>query len=124
MDKQPLVITPTWDLPTCTQSPCPAASFPISSKPTSFFWGFAFLSFKTSLPIKSSSLVFNGTAKPIPASKGSCWPSNSFPNKIKPASILSLSKAANPAGIKPSFFPASISLSQTSEACFGWHHTS
>ena len=30
------------------------------------------------LPIKSSSLVFNGTEKPIPASKGSCSPSNSF----------------------------------------------
>ena len=28
--------------------------------------------FKTSLPIKSSSFVLSGTAKPIPDSKGSC----------------------------------------------------
>ena len=37
----------------------------------------AFLSIKDSLPIKSSSFDFRGTVKPIPASKGSVWSSNS-----------------------------------------------
>ena len=69
--------------------------------------------------MKSSSFVLSGTEKPIPASKGSCCPSNSLPNKIKPASILNLSKAAKPAGIKPLSFPAAKSLSQTFGACFG-----
>ena len=102
-DKQALVTIPTCALPIWTQSPWFAFSFPINSSPTNFFWGFSFLFIKFSLPIKSSVFVFSGTEKPIPASKGSCWPSNSFPNKIKPASIRSKSNATNPAGIKPSF---------------------
>ena len=90
-----------------------AFSFPISSSPTNFFCGFSFLLIKFSLPIKLSVFVLSGTEKPMPASKGSCYPSNSFQNKINPASILNKSRAPKPAGIKPSFLPASITLSQT-----------
>ena len=78
-----------------------AFSFPINSRPTNFFCGFSFLLIKFSFPIKSSVFDLRGTANPIPASKGSCCPSNSFPNKTNPASILNKSKAPNPAGIIP-----------------------
>ena len=75
-DTQPLVITPTWDLPTWTQSPWLAFSLLINSRPTNFFWGFSFLLIKLSFPIKSSVFVFKGTVNPTPASKGSTCPSN------------------------------------------------
>jgi len=45
----PLVITPTVALPTCTPSPLLACSFPISSKPTSFFCGDSFLFINASM---------------------------------------------------------------------------
>jgi len=67
----PLVITPTVALPTCTPSPLLACSFPISSKPTSFFCGDSFLFINASLQTKSSSLVLRATENPIPASNGS-----------------------------------------------------
>ena len=69
--------------------------------------------------VHTKTVAYNGTEKPIPASKGSCCPSNSLPNNINPASILKRSKAAKPAGIKPSSLPASITLSQTVGASLG-----
>jgi len=62
---------PTVALPSCTPSPLLACSFPINSKPTSFFCGDSFLFVKASFPTKSSSLVLSATENPIPASKGS-----------------------------------------------------
>ena len=47
-----------------------------------------------------------------------------LPKRINPASILNKSKAPNPAGIKPSFFPSSITTSHTFGASDGWHHIS
>ena len=41
------------------------------------------------------------TTKPIPASNGSTWSSNSSPAKTSPASIRSMSSASSPSGSKP-----------------------
>ena len=115
----PLVTTPTVALPTCAPSPLVACSLPISSKPTSFFCGEAFLFIKASFPTKLSSLVFRATEKPIPASNGSVWSLNSKPPKINHASILTISKPSSPIGVIPRSFPHSQTLSQTSGASFG-----
>ncbi|MCY1383463.1 hypothetical protein D9M69_715890 [compost metagenome] len=72
-----LVTTPTWARPTCTQSPWAAGSLPSSSSPTRRRCGWALRRSRASLPMKSACLVFSGTQKPMPASKGSVWSQNS-----------------------------------------------
>src|ERR1700740_3122289 len=57
-DRVPLVITPTWCLPTWTHSPCEAGSFPSSSSPTSLRCGCSRRSATASLAASSSGQAF------------------------------------------------------------------
>ena len=74
--------------------------------------------------MKSSSFVLSGTVKPMPASNGSAWSQNSEPAKISPASILSMSSASRPMGVRPPGSPASQTASHTPAASSGWQNNS